>query len=167
MNLDPKYELMRVRLLRDLSAVGVPVDLFDLFIKDYSATYYGCYRTKTNRVYLYAYEDKDLTTMYNYDHMLEIALHEAVHAIQWHDASHIRVKGVMHDAEFWQAYNMYTTRLKERNYVQTAKETAKVLGDSHQSSVHYLYRGVECSDTGAVARPNNRVLRIACKRRNR
>ena len=165
MKQDPKYKFLRNRLLSDLSAVGVPVDLFELFIKDYSATYYGCYRTKTNRIYLYNYEDKELTVPYSYEHMVNTAIHEAVHALQWHDDSHIRVKGVMHDEQFYLMYNKYSEALKEVYNEKADTSITEGVLDLCKSTAHHSGESSEHYHTGAYPNTDNRILRVACRRR--
>lgn len=136
------YEDLKARLLQDLQDAGVPL-CFELCIKDYSKTLYGCYRTKTNRVYLYYWEDSAKTKHYTYEHLLEKAVHEAVHAQQWHDPSFIRVRGVMHDEEFYSLYEMYMTRIRKKVYYE--EKDREVCGELRRSSEihtrnHYNYR---------------------------
>lgn len=100
------------RLLRDLRDVGITVD-FTLELKPYSKTYYGRYDPNTNKVVLYVYEDKDQTKLIRYKELLLTLIHEAVHCIQWHDESFVRVKGVMHDAEFHRLYKEYSSKVRE------------------------------------------------------
>lgn len=105
------FEYTKKRILEDLYTIGLPVT-FDLSLKPYSKTFYGKYVIPDNRVLLYVYTDKGCTIPFSYLDLLLIAIHEGVHAIQWHDPYYIRVKGVMHDSKFWELYNKYSDRAK-------------------------------------------------------
>lgn len=161
-----QYDLLRQRLIDDLQSVGCPCN-FELRIRDYSKTFYGCYRPQTNRVYLYYFEDEEKTKPFSYEHLLDKAVHEACHAQQWNDPDFVRVKGVMHDSEFYSLYNMYTNRLEERKRI-----VEKVSTISNQSmewvrgrSVQPVQHSFSNTDIGAPARSSSGVLRVACKRR--
>lgn len=99
------------RLLKDMKAIGIPTD-FTLEIKPYSKTYFGRYDPNSNKVTVYVYEDKDCTRMMSYEEILLTSIHEAVHSIQWNDKSFVRRKGIMHDADFFRLYNMYSDKAK-------------------------------------------------------
>lgn len=159
------YETLRRSLLSDLSAIGCPCT-FDLCIKDYSKTFYGCYRTKTNRVFLYYYEDPAKTIPYSYDHLLDKAIHEAVHAQQWSDPDFVRVRGVMHDEEFYALYSIYTERAKKlRNNEKVCTDNAKAVERSTVIPISDFQGRVVRANTGFATRPAGRVLRVACRRR--
>lgn len=99
------------RLIQDMTRVGITID-FDLELKSFSKTYYGRYDPNSNKVTVYIYEDKSCTRMYSYEDILMTTIHEAVHSLQWHDKSFVRRKGVMHDADFFRLYNMYSDKAK-------------------------------------------------------
>lgn len=99
------------RLLSDLRRVGITVS-FDLVLRPYSKTYFGRYDPNKNEVTLYVYEDKACTRETKYEELLLTLIHEAIHCIQWHDKSFVRIKGVMHNAEFYRLYGMYSDRAK-------------------------------------------------------
>jgi hypothetical protein len=99
------------RLLRDMKALGIPTN-FTFELKPYSKTYFGRYDPNLNKVTVYVYEDKSCTKMMSYEEILLTSIHEAVHSIQWQDKSFVRRKGVMHDADFYRLYNMYSDRAK-------------------------------------------------------
>lgn len=98
-------------LINDMKQVGIPID-FNLELKSFSKTYYGRYDPNSNKITVYIYEDKSCTRMYSYEEILMTCIHEAVHSIQWHDKSFVRIKGVMHDADFYRLYNMYSDKAK-------------------------------------------------------
>lgn len=99
------------RLLTDLRRIGI-TETFDLELRQFSKTYYGRYNPNTNRVTIYVYEDKKCTKLIKYEDLFLTLIHEAVHCIQWHDESFVRVRGVMHDSEFFQLYNRFSDRAK-------------------------------------------------------
>ena len=99
------------RLIQDLTRVGIEIN-FTLELKSFSKTYYGRYDPNSNRITVYIYEDKSCTHMYPYEDILMTCIHEAIHSIQWHDESFIRRKGVMHDADFFRLYAMYSDKAK-------------------------------------------------------
>lgn len=89
-------------LLHDLALIGVPMD-FSLVLKNYSKTYCGRYDPNTSTIILYIYEDSLCTRLVPYCGLLRTAIHEAVHHYQWrHDINFKRVKGVMHNADFYE-----------------------------------------------------------------
>lgn len=99
------------RLLSDLKQVGIKPS-FTLELRPYSKTYYGRYDPNLDKVTVYLYEDKACTKLTEYEELLLTTVHEAVHAIQWHDKSFVRRKGVMHNADFHRLYNLYAERAK-------------------------------------------------------
>lgn len=106
------------RLLLDLNFLKLPVNEVVIYLRPYSKTYYGryfpvdCEYRETPKIYLYPYEDK-CGNFYPYKKILETAIHEMCHHIQLSDSSFIRLKGVMHNAQFWSLYNHYVKRAKD------------------------------------------------------
>lgn len=92
-------------LLSDLKAVGGNVEGFELILRPHSKTYYGRYIPSHKRIIVYVYQDKDLSEFIPYEVLFETTLHEYVHHVQWCDPKFVRVKGVMHNAEFYRIYN--------------------------------------------------------------
>lgn len=99
------------RLLSDMVSIGIPTD-FTLELKGFSKTYFGRYDPNSNKVTVYVCENKSCTKRYSYEDILLTCIHEAVHAIQWHDKSFVRRRGVMHNADFYRIYNMYSDKAK-------------------------------------------------------
>ena len=120
-----EHGALEAALLDDMRRVGLPVNDFEFRVKDYSKSYYGVYRLKTNRVYIYMYKNIDKTMPYQYSELLCTAIHEAVHVIQHHDPNHKRVYGVMHDAEFKSLYSMYVDRAKALHLLQEVTDSGK------------------------------------------
>ena len=108
-------EELKTRLLSDLSHINLPVDEVDLFIRPFSKTYYGRYFPVHNdkearpKVYIYPYENTEEELM-EYKTILQTAIHEFCHHLQYTNDSFIRLKGVMHDTQFWKLYNHYMNR---------------------------------------------------------
>lgn len=107
---------LRHRLLSDLREINLPVDEVDVFLRPYSKTFYGRYfpvydDSKVRpKIYVYPYADK-LGNFLPYTKILETVIHEFCHHIQYASAPEfVRVKGVMHNAQFWQLYNHYLSR---------------------------------------------------------
>lgn len=99
------------KLLSDVRKCGITEE-FVLELKPYSKTYYGRYDPNKNKVTVYVYSDKECTTLMDYQELLFTVIHEAVHCIQWHDKSFVRIRGVMHDAEFYRLYSHYEGKAK-------------------------------------------------------
>lgn len=113
-------------ILEDLNRVGLKTD-FRLEIRGYSKRYEGRYDPNTETVVIYANNERN--ELIDYEHILDIAIHEATHHFQWkHDPNFIRVKGVMHNQEFYELYEMYHNRLKvkkNRGVLKIAKTYSK------------------------------------------
>lgn len=108
-------EELNTRLLFDLSQLRLPVDEVDLFLRPFSKTYYGRYfpvydeKRVRPKIYVYPYENTQGEFM-KYDTILETAIHEFCHHVQYTSGSFVRTKGVMHDTQFWKLYNHYIER---------------------------------------------------------
>lgn len=119
----------RDRLVRDLKLVGLPVDEVEIRTPKFSKKYYGFYTIKyanthidKPRVYVYLHEDEECECKYSYAFLLDTAIHEMCHHLQWRNPKFERIKGVMHDDEFWKFYGYYIYKarlygLMEDNYV--------------------------------------------------
>lgn len=112
-------EELKTRLLSDLSQINMPVDEVDFYIRPFSKTFYGRYYPVPNdkvvrpKVYIYPYENVNEDLM-DYGIILQTAIHELCHHIQYTSGSYVRNRGVMHDTHFWKLYNHYINRA--RNY---------------------------------------------------
>lgn len=108
-------EELQHRLLTDLYTLRLPVNEVDLFFRPYSKTYYGRYFPSYDKgvkpkIYIYPFNE-DYSVM-NYEQVLDTTIHEFCHHIQYSNGF-VRLKGVMHDTEFWKLYNLYTNRAKK------------------------------------------------------
>ncbi len=106
----------RHRLLTDLRRLGLPVDEVSIYLRPFSKTFYGRYFPSYDggfpKIYIYPYEEDG--SFMSYRKILETAVHEFCHHIQY-STGHKRVKGVMHDSQFWNLYNQYTYNIKDEN----------------------------------------------------
>ena len=107
-------EQLRTLLLNDIKAVGGDVTGFELVLRPYSKTYYGRYIPSRKRVIVYVYQDSDLSELYPYEDLFATTLHEFTHHVQWSDPNFVRIKGVMHNAEFYRIYNTFMQKHKDR-----------------------------------------------------
>ena len=108
-------EVLLSRLQKDLRSIGLPVDDLDIKLATrYSKTYYGLYYPKTDKydafIRLYPYRIVNSDFMYPYTELLDTAIHEMCHHMQYTDPNFTRVKGVVHNADFWEMYHKYINR---------------------------------------------------------
>lgn len=103
------------RLLQDLRSLRLPVDEVDVFFRPFSKTYYGryfpAYSRHRARIFVYPMSSPN-GDLLSYNLVLDTAIHEFCHHIQYVDGL-VRVKGVMHNEQFWRLYNHYTSRARE------------------------------------------------------
>lgn len=102
-------EQWKRELLYDLKRIGAFTD-FNLCLGSYSKSYLGTYDHKKRRVTIYVYSDEGQKFPYPMEQLFQTLIHESVHAEQWHDPNFVRLKGVMHNKEFWEKYNYYRKR---------------------------------------------------------
>lgn len=111
-------EELKTRLLSDLSQINLPVDEVDIFIRPFSKTLYGRYFPVYNenlvrpKIYVYPYENTHGDLM-SYSKILDTAIHEFCHHIQYTNDFFVRNKGVMHNPNFWKLYNHYINRARK------------------------------------------------------
>lgn len=111
---------LKDRLLHDLKELKLPIDEVELSLRPFSKTYYGNYFPSVDdkhtkpRLWLYPYENTKGKLM-SYDIILNTGIHEMCHHIQYVDPNFRRVKGVMHDTQFWTLYNHYISRAESLN----------------------------------------------------
>lgn len=120
---------LRTKLLNDLRALNINTDGMTLVVKPYSKSYNGRYFPKDNRIFLYAYRDPNRTCMYPYSRLMKTLLHEVVHFIQWNDPEYVRVKGIMHNEEFYRIYNSLERQYKRKVMMNRVKPITK-MGES-------------------------------------
>lgn len=110
---------IRHRLPEDLRNLSLPVDEVDLFFRPYSVSYYGRYfpvsdyHRERARVFVYPFADKK-GNLLPYSKILDTAIHELCHHIQYVNGF-TRVRGVMHNTQFWKLYNHYTNRARKKS----------------------------------------------------
>lgn len=105
---------LRDKLCQDLTAIGIfPITPKEgkpditIQIRPYSKSYYGRFVPKSNKMFIYCCSNPN-GIKYPYSHLLKTAIHEGVHALQRNDPKFIRVRGVMHNAEFHSLMWEYT-----------------------------------------------------------
>lgn len=119
-------EQLTSRLTEDLLALNIPVDEVELFMRPYSSTYYGRYfpvyddNKAKPKLFIYPYSSEE--DLYPYGVILEIAIHEMVHHIQHTSGSFVRLRGVMHNPNFWQLYNHYKDRAVRLGLMEECNE---------------------------------------------
>lgn len=128
-------------LLKDLKTVGVPISARQLVIKNYSSCNYGTYNPNTDKITLYVSREKDRYVPYNYEDILMTAIHECCHYMQWHDPDFVRVRGVMHNPQFYKMYNKYA---EKANAMLLMKEIRKDANVSKKTFAHpsVLWQGI-------------------------
>ena len=111
---------LETQIKEDIERVGLPTD-FKLELRGYSVRLDGTYNPEIKRVVIYAREENGM--LRDYDEIIEIAIHEAVHHYQWnYEEGFVRRKGVMHNAKFHKKYNECISKLKEGLNVTSLKE---------------------------------------------
>lgn len=127
---------LRDRLLKDLRVLGIKNE-FTLILRPYSKTYFGRFDPNTKEIVLYVHMDSECKRQYPYSELLDTAIHEAVHSIQWSDENFVRVKGVMHNPEFYKLYNHYSGKAKALQLLERVKYDTKV--EKFRSKLIALY----------------------------
>ena len=117
------------KLMCDLNSIHLPVSEVEVEFRPYSVTYYGRYFPKrknmpTPKMYLYPYDNEQGDFM-SYDKLLETAIHEFIHHIQYSDPNFRRKKGVMHNVQFWKLYNHYIKRAEKQELMEEDKYVHK------------------------------------------
>ena len=72
----------------------------------------GCYNPNNDTIFIYL-RDSPESPVYPYFVLLDTAVHEAVHCMQWRDPLFIRYRGVMHDTQFHDKYNYFSQFVEE------------------------------------------------------
>ena len=110
---------IRNRLVRDLKSLGLPIEEVDFRTPKYSKKYYGFYVIKypdsnfdKPRLYVYLCEDKAGKKVYDYSFLLDTAIHEMCHHLQWRNPNYVRYLHIMHDDEFKRYYDYYIYKAK-------------------------------------------------------
>lgn len=119
-------EILKDRLLCDLKTINIDIKGFELNLRPFSKSYYGRYTPKSKKIFLYVYSNSGLTNMYSYSKLFETLLHEVVHHIQWTDPDYVRVKGVMHNEDFYRIYNKLLTAYKRKRVLKRVFDNSKV-----------------------------------------
>ena len=100
------------KLFADLKTLKLPVEEVDIYIRPFSKSYYGRYFPNEDaevkpKIYVYPFNSDG--TLMSYRTVLNTVIHEMCHHVQYAKGFE-RHFGVMHDAEFWKLFNMYSDR---------------------------------------------------------
>ena len=125
------FDTLKDRLLCDLKSLRINVEGFELVLKPFSKSYYGRYVPKSKKIFLYVYSDKEQNHLYKYSQLFETLLHEVVHYLQWTDPDYVRVKGVMHNEEFFKLFNRLLSEHKRKRVLKRVIETPKIRATSY------------------------------------
>lgn len=96
--------MLREKLFNDLNRLELPVDDVEVEFRPFSKTYFGNYLPGKNKIFLYPYKNR-FGELMDYSEIIKVAIHEFTHHLQYCDPSFVRLKGVMHNAQFWSMYN--------------------------------------------------------------
>ncbi len=100
---DEKLVKLKKQLLSDFSLLGFEED-FTLTLRGYSKSYYGRYVPCKKEIIIYALEE--CGDVMDYDLIIDTLIHEYVHHYQYnHQKDFVRLKGVMHNQEFYKLFN--------------------------------------------------------------
>ena len=131
---------LTLRLTKDLKMLGLsPSKLkYSLEIKWYSKAYYGRYKCKphdenyTPKVFIYIFKNSAKTELYDYQDILSTVVHEVCHHLQYSDPDFIRLKGVMHNKQFWELYNKYMNMYFEKTQEDKGGRYVSSIAKSHR-----------------------------------
>lgn len=132
------------RLIKDLSLLGItPQRLnYQLELKNFSKRYYGRYVRRNyggepvGKVFVYLFKDSGKTELYSYSDILSTTIHEVCHHIQYEDPDFVRVKGVMHNKEFWDLWNSYMNKYYELTNEEKGERYANSIKKSIRKGSH-------------------------------
>ncbi len=134
---------LTVRVLKDLKLLGLsPHKLkYDLCFKNYSSCYFGKYIRPRNKdflpkIFIYLYKDSNNTELYSYKDIISTVIHEVCHHIQWSNPDFVRVKGVMHNKEFWDLWNSYMNKYYELTNEEKGERYANSVKKSIRKGSH-------------------------------
>lgn len=108
------------QLLTDLKNIGIPVEEVDLFVRPYSKTFYGRYfpvydeNVIKPKIHLYPFSNNS-GSLLSYSTIFSTAVHEFCHHIQFSNKNYQRVRGVMHNPNFWEIYNSFINKAENEN----------------------------------------------------
>lgn len=109
-------------LICHASEIGLPINEVSVFIRPYSKTFLGRYfpvpKGSTEKAKIYIYPFETLDSLMDYSDIFETFVHEMCHHIQYKDSDFMRLKGVMHNQDFWLLYNFYMKKAKNFNLME-------------------------------------------------
>ena len=99
-------------------------DPYNLEIRGHSKSYWGKYNPNTNTVILYVLDDNG--KLYPLWDIIKAFIHELIHCRQWHDPDFKRLRGIMHNPEFYKLYSDYISRAKARQLFKEVQNSESV-----------------------------------------
>lgn len=111
-------EELKEMLIEDAEKIGL-TEPYKLELRGYSKSYWGKYNPNTNTVILYVLDKNG--KLYPLEEILKAFVHELIHCKQWSSPDFKRVRGVMHDPEFYRLYSIYYGRMKARQLFKEVK----------------------------------------------
>lgn len=140
-------DVIKARLLSDLSMIGLPMNEVDLFIRPYSKTFYGRYYPVYDedyvkpRVFVYPYEENG--DLMNYDTILSCGgIHEMCHHIEYTDPSWVRLKGIAHDVKFWKLYSYYVMKAQRYGVLGGSFNVEEIIYETTRTNQRIYNSGV-------------------------
>lgn len=106
------------RLLEDLSLLDIDLSGVEIVFRPFSKTMDGYYDPNKNIIVLYVKAEKNGKEFLPYNDILVTALHECTHYIQWSDPNFKRVKGVMHNAQFYKILHSLVDTMKKKGVLK-------------------------------------------------
>lgn len=89
------------RLMQDFNTLDAENKDVELILRPYSKTMYGYYDSNKHRIVLYVYSDNRRRQLMPYCEIWSSFLHELAHHLQYTTTDYVRVKGVMHNSDFY------------------------------------------------------------------
>lgn len=122
------FDRIKEEIYRELINIGMPTDV-DIVIKGYSKSDYGNYNPNLKRITLFILDENG--EIYPKREYMDTVIHEMVHHYQWNHTVYRRIKGIMHNAEFYKLFNTYYKLWEDlyaKNDVSETKRKYKRLG---------------------------------------
>ena len=91
-------------IYEELKGIGLPTDV-DIKLRGYSKSYFGTYDPNTKRIIVYILDEEG--NVYPKEEYMDTIIHEMIHHYQWQHTDYQRVKGVMHNPQFYKLFNKY------------------------------------------------------------
>lgn len=91
-------------IYEEVRGIGLPIDL-EIELRGYSKNYDGFYDPNIKKAVIYMLDENG--NLLPKEYYMDTVIHELIHHYQWQHTDYIRVKGVMHNAQFHRLFNKY------------------------------------------------------------